>query len=143
MSNDTSSSNRIGIILIASGIVALVIVALANALPDRMPPDPFENNEPREVTLEVDWHGQVAREQHILGQIGEEVVEVQTEGTVDGGTAWFWNHHTVGFEGDVFSLRSSQSFFGPVHCAVYVDEILIDENSSQQLEGCHVEGVIP
>lgn len=140
----TSKTNTVNPLAIIGAIVATgVLVMLASTLPSRMPPDPFEEDELREVILEVEWDGD-QRGQLIAWDVGDDEDEIHTDGmTNEGPSGWYWKHITTAREGTMARLSAIQDGPGPILCAIYVDErqIAVDQTASPY--GCFTEAAIP
>lgn len=103
----------------------------------QLPPDPFENEEPREVRLKVTWDtqgGQFTR--GIAWDIGEQQDElVATESP--------WSHVTTAQEGTVARVSAIPSGTLDVRCQIYVNEELMGTDETEDPTGCFVEVVVP
>lgn len=139
--SSTRTVNPFVVVLAAVG-VGVVIMALAN-LPSRMPPDPFEEDEPREVVLEVLWDGD-PRSQLIAYDVGDDEDEFETVGeTVEGFGGWGWSHVTTALPDTIARLSSIQrGGRGPLSCTIYVDENQVGTDDTEH-PGCFVEVTIP
>lgn len=126
--------------VIAAFIVLGVVVILGSRMVSRMPPDPFKDNEPREVVLEVEWEGP-PRTQHIEWDVAGEHGTHTAHSTPLRTDSW--TYITTAFEGDEAILSSVQTANGILHCAIYVDEVLMASDPTENQLGCHVQAVVP
>lgn len=140
--SSTKTSSPVTIII---GIIAVgVIVLAAFNLPSRMPPDPFEQDELREVIMEVEWD-EDPRGQLVAWDIGDDEGELHTEGIANANPpgGWRWNHITTARQGTTARVSSIQDSPGPVLCAIYVDNRQIAADGTTDPHGCFAEATIP
>lgn len=140
-SSSSKTSNPITIII---AVVAVGVMALAAYnLPSRMPPDPFEDDELREVIVEVEWEG-VKRNQLIAWDVGDDDGELHTEGIANvNAPGWHWNHITTAQQGTVARISAIQDGPGPVLCAIYVFNRQVAADDTTDPHGCFAEVTIP
>lgn len=129
------------LIVFAAIVSIAVVLALASGLPSRMPPDPFEGNEPREIFLEVDWQGR-ERIVNIEWFVGDDFDQVNTFGTYNG-DRWYWNHVTTAEQGTLIHLRGTQAVSGPIRCTVYINDQEFVPDTSDKVPGCFLEILVP
>lgn len=141
MSTNTTKGSALGFAVVA--VAVLAVAAVASDLPSRMPPDPFKNDEPRVVVLEVYWEGK-PRSQHISYEVGDDTGDLVSEGVpFPGLPGKFWEHVTTAAPGTSVYLSSIQpERKGTISCTIYVNDGLLDLNRSES-PGCLASGVIP
>lgn len=143
VSSGSKTSSPIGIVVGTVVVITLIALAAKYPIDKRMPPDPFQEDELKEVTLEVEWEGNF-RTQLIAWDVGDDDGEFETMGQENvTSPGYLWRHITTARSGVTARVSSIQSDIGPILCAIYVDERQIAADNSSSKHGCFAEATIP
>lgn len=138
--SDTGTKVGVGLFVVILGFGLLVMMERGIQLGGRepespaLPPDPFENNEPRTVECRVEWKTKPERQvgADIYCQIGEQENNMESLAVLNSPWSWW----TTGAPGDEVYLEMTPSRQTEGTCWVYVDGLELAKDEFADDEGC-------